>query len=121
MNTPDAKNRKNVVKSNIKCFIDKIRRFPFSLLMRLIESNITKQTKIIALRVVHWVMRAARLLWGVGGMMHISKVIDTTPITAIAIIVPSSKFDLCSDARDIFYIAIMSSTFLATVQYLTEK
>jgi len=89
--------------------------------MRRIASNITKQTKTIELRVIHWVIRLAWLLKVVAGMTHVSKLIETTPETATAIIKPNSKLDLCSDARDIFYIRIMSSTFFASAQYLAEK
>jgi hypothetical protein len=71
--------------------------------------------------VINCVIRVAYALFVVCGIMHISKVIDTTPHTETTKIVPKMKCDLSSEALVYFSKAIRSSTFFASSQYLTEK
>ena len=99
MNTPEAKNRKNVVNKRAKCRICRIKCLPLSLFIRLIASSITKHTDKEANRVIHWVINVHFALVAVCGMMHISKVIETTPIVVTAKMMPKSKFALSSESR----------------------
>ena len=100
--TNDAKNREKVVNSKAKCRIYRIKCLPLSLFIRLKASSITRHTDKEAKRVIHWVTNVHLVLFVVGGMMHISKVIETVPIVATDRIMPKSKFALSSESRVLF-------------------
>ena len=75
---PDARNKKYDENNRAMCLIDKMRCLLLSLWILLMASSITKHTNKEADSVKQEVMSEAFLLYGVGGIMHISTVIATT-------------------------------------------